>query len=271
MLTTAEFRLFRNLVYEESGICLEEKRKPFLENRLAMRLAATGVGSPYAYYMYLLRKKGTELLLLLDLLAIHETSFFRYKPQFDLFGGTVLPDLIEKRRALGSRTLRVWSAGCSTGEEPYTIAMVLLEGLPAGKAWDVRVYASDLSLASLKAANQGEYPKDKVLENVPPEYIKKYFESTEKGYRVSDGVRDIVVFDYHNLKHDNGLRGLDAIFCRNVMIYFDLSEQERVLGKFFESICPGGYLLPGHAESLQGMNTGFRFVSGYGAGAYSRP
>jgi chemotaxis protein methyltransferase CheR len=270
MITESEFRLFRDLVYDESGISLEAKRKSFLENRLALRLAATGAASPYAYYRYLLKKKETELLILLDMLSIHETSFFRYKAQFDLFGDTMLPNLTGGRRTAGSRTLRFWSAGCSTGEEPYTMAMVLLEKLPAGEDWDVRVYASDLSLASLEKASRAEYTRDKVTENVPPEYIEKYFEPTEEGYRVGDRVREMVVLDYHNLRNENGLIGLDAIFCRNVMIYFDLAVQKQLLAKFYEKLRPGGYLLLGHAESLQGMDTGFKFVSGSCAGAYRK-
>ena len=150
------------------------------------------------------------------------------------------------------------------------MGMVILESLPKGEDWDVRIYASDLSLKSLEKANRAVYPKNKVIENVPSQYLDKYFEPTDDGYKVCGRVRDLVVLDYHNLRHDNGLTALDAIFCRNVMIYFDLPVQEQLLAKFYKKLCPGGYLLLGHAESLQGMNTGFRFMSGSCAGAYRK-
>lgn len=301
MLTDEEFRLFRNFIYEESGIYLKETRKDFLENRLVKRMAATGISSPYWYYKHVTQQKATELLCLLDLLTVNETSFFRNKPQMDLFKGIILPGLIKNKGSAGDRRLRIWSAGCSTGEEPYTAAMIVLDSVPFIEKWDIKVYASDLSLTALASAAKGEYAMEKVNAAVDDSYINKYFEKINppsspfaKGgvrgiieggglanpvaepqnwnyyYRVKDAVKKFVVFDLHNLKNDNGLRNLDIIFCRNVMIYFDINEQKRLINKFYQNMNNGGYLLIGHAESLQGMDTGFQFMHSNGATAYKK-
>lgn len=258
MLTDEEFRLFRNLIYDESGIYMKDTRKDFVENRVAKRIKATGLGGPYWYYKYVLERKTTELLILLDLLTVNETSFFRNKPQMDFFRDISLPELATRKAKDNPRRLRIWSAGCSTGEEPYTIAILAREHLP--RDWDVKIYASDLSMTALEAANRGQYEQEKIRATVQEPIIRKYF--TESGGRLSvkKELKDMVVFDYHNLKNDNGLRNLDVIFCRNVMIYFDMQEQRRLAVKFHEAINPGGYLFIGHAESFQGMSTGFQFV-----------
>jgi chemotaxis protein methyltransferase CheR len=320
MLTDEEFRLFRNLIYEESGIYLKETRKDFLENRLIKRMTATGMTSPYWYYKFVTEKSKTEMLVLLDLLTINETSFFRNRPQIDLFKNVVLPDIMNKKRQNppspsftkgGMGRLRVWSAGCSTGEEPYSIAMVVHDAMnnapsypslklrggrgsyDGGFEWDIKIFASDLSLTALEIANSGEYPADKVHATVDDYYINKYFErippschselvsesqgmlkrvqhdNLKKGfpeqrtgtyYKVKDEVKKMIIFDFHNLKNENGLQNLDVILCRNVMIYFDEEEQRRLIEKLYRKLNPGGFLLLGHAESLHGWNTGFQFV-----------
>lgn len=303
MLTDEEFRLFSNLVYEGSGIYLKEARKDFLENRLAKRMAATGIMSPYRYYRFVTEIKRTELLILLDLLTVNETSFFRNRPQMDLLRNVILPDVTGSKESGGRKSLRIWSAGCSTGEEPYTIAMVVNEALRL-EAWEVLIFASDLSLKALHTASIGEYAGDKVETAVDDYFVTRYFEKiipsnspdnppspsfskggmggfAEKGcegefekkedwYRVKDEIRNMVVFDFHNLKNDNGLRDLDIIFCRNVMIYFDEEEQKRLIEKFRRSLNPGGYLLLGHAESLHGRDTGFRFIHDNKGTAYRK-
>jgi chemotaxis protein methyltransferase CheR len=268
MLTDEEFRLFRDLIYEESGIYLKETRKDFLENRLGKRLTATGIGSPYRYFKHVQTQRTSELLTLLDLLTVNETSFFRNQPQLDLFRDRILPELARRKQSDPVKKLRIWSAGCSTGEEPYTISMILLDSLMGLPNWDIKIYASDLSLSVLNVANKGEYAEDKVLNTVDDRHIARYFEKAGDRYRVRNEVRKPVVFDFHNLKNDNGLRALDVIFCRNVMIYFDQAEQLKLVNKFAASLNPGGYLVPGHAESLQGMKTPFRLLFANGGTAY---
>lgn len=299
MLTEEEFRLFSNLIYEESGIYLKETRKDFLWNRILKRMVATGMSSPYWYYKHITEKKKAELLILLDLLTVNETSFFRNRPQIELFRNIILPDVIRKKELDTEKKLRIWSAGCSTGEESYTIAMEVCEtiishnpsrpplrlregesgvmstggrrGYGWGSEWDIKIFASDLSLSSLETAIKGEYAEEKVHATVDDYYINKYFEKKGNYYRVRDEIRKLIIFDFHNLKHDNGLRNLDIIFCRNVMIYFDEKEQKRLIEKFYKSLNPGGYLLLGHAESLHGWDTGFEFVYENKGTAYKKP
>lgn len=270
MLTEEEFRLFRNLIYEESGIYLKDSRKEFLEHRLAKRMAANNTASPYWYYRHIAEKKK-ELLILLDILTVNETSFFRNKPQIDLFRTVVLPDLIDKKRETGGKSLRIWSAGCSTGEEPYTIAMVTNEVMNSYAGWDIKIFASDLSLTALDTAARGAYDPDKVHATVEDHYITRYFDKGEGCLRVRDHIKKMVIFDFHNLKNDNGLTDLDVIFCRNVMIYFNPEDQKALVDKFCMSLHDGGYLIVGHAESLQGMDTPFEFIYSNKGTAYKKP
>ena len=271
MLTEEEFRLFRNLIYQESGIYLKETKKDFLEHRVVKRMHETRTASPYWYYKLVTAGQSPELALLLDSMTVNETSFFRNRPQIELFRDIALPELAARKRSEPLRRLRIWSAGCSTGEEPYTIAMVVRDAFAGHDSGDVQIFASDLSLKALQAAQRAEYAREKVEATVDGQSLAKYFTMHNGTARVKEEVRDMVVFDYHNLKHDNGLRGLDVIFCRNVMIYFDLEEQRRLAAKFYESLNPGGYLFLGHAESLQGWDTGFRFLYHRGGTAYRKP
>lgn len=271
MLTDEEFRLFRNLIYERSGMYFKESKKGFVEHRIAGRMKATNAATPYWYYRYVTELRTTEFLALLDVLSVNETSFFRNGPQFELFASLVLPELERRKKRDILPRLRIWSAGCSTGEEPYSIAMSVLDALKNASGWDIRVLASDLSLKALEAAHRGVYAASKTEETVPPALLERHFDRTGDGYRVKDAVRRLVVFDYHNLKNDNDLTGLDVIFCRNVMIYFDDAEQRRVAEKFYRMLDPGGYLLLGHAESLHGWNTGFRFIHKDKGTAYQKP
>lgn len=270
-ITDEEFRLFRTLIYDEAGIYLKETRKDYLENRLQKRMTATSTASPFWYYKHVLENRKTELITLLDELTVNETSFFRNRPQIDLFGKGILPEILAKKEREKDYKLRIWSAGCSTGEEPYTIGILLNEAINGIGAWDIKIIASDLSLSVLSQAAKGEYDEEKVSSTVDDPYISKYFLKGGNKYHIKDEVKKLVVFDFHNLKNDNGLDGLDAIFCRNVMIYFDMEEQKRLAGKFYRSLRPGGYLLIGHAESLQGMDTGFKFVYDNKGTAYKKP
>jgi chemotaxis protein methyltransferase CheR len=271
MLTEEEFRLFRNLIYQESGIYFKETKKDFLENRVVKRMSETKTQSPYWYYKLVTERRSQELIRLLDTMTVNETSFFRNRPQLELFREVVLRDILSKKLSDPAKRLRIWSAGCSTGEEPYTIAMLVHQELLGRSGWDVKIFASDLSLKALQAANKAEYALDKVMATVDDAFIARYFSKNGDTTRVKDEIRNMVVFDYHNLKNDNGLKDLDVIFCRNVMIYFDMEEQKRLATKFYQSLVPSGYLVIGHAESFQGWNTGFRFIYHKGGTAYKKP
>jgi chemotaxis protein methyltransferase CheR len=253
--------LFKDLIYQECGVSIGAEKKTFLESRLKRRMDELGVKSGYEYYCLIKRPDGKsqELPALLDTLMICETSFFRNQPQFDLFSDVVLPEMIDRKERSGSRLLRVWSAGCSTGQEPYSAVIAILQALERPELWTVRVFASDLSFTALERAQAGIYRSDQ-LKNVEPAILNEYFKRDNEQHLVTENVKRRVIFDYHNLKHDNGLRGLDIIFCRNVMIYFDAEEQRRLITRFANALVPGGYLFLGHAESLQGLSNRFTMI-----------
>ena len=248
-----------------------DTKKEFLEYRIIKRMKATATATPYWYYRFVAEHRQAELPLLLESMTINETSFFRNMPQFELLRRQVLPELVARKERDVTRRLRVWSAGCSTGAEPYTIAIIVLELLENMPRWDVKLFASDLSLSVLKQAQQGRYEADKIRDTVPPELLRKYFDLAGEEYQVKEHIRRRVTFDYHNLKHENGLGDLDIIFCRNVMIYFDDEERKRVIDKFHRSLNSGGYLFLGHSESLQGVDARFEFVFADKGTAYRKP
>jgi chemotaxis protein methyltransferase CheR len=257
-----EFRLFRDLIHRECGLYFSDNKRQFLSSRIGKRLTARSMGSFYRYYRYLQeggREQEEELLRLLDILTINETSFFRNRPQFEFLEEVVIPSLSGEKKKRGDFLFRIWSAGCSTGEEPYSIAISALESLIPRSAWEIRIYASDLSLTALERADQAVYPEAK-LQGVDSSRESRYFAESAAGFRIRDEVKRLVIYDFHNLKHENGLRDLDVVFCRNVLIYFDPEEQERVVAKLVRALKPGGYLFLGHSESVQGKSEDLKFV-----------
>jgi len=260
VLSDDEFKLFSHLVYNESGLIIKETKKEFLQARLQKRLQANNLTSYYRYYKFITDKtRGQrELLDLVDSLTINETSFFRNRPQFDLFSSLVIPTLFKKKSS-DEKKIRLWSAGCSRGQEPYSIAMSILMQVESIKTWNIKILASDISLRMLECAQKGIYSEHD-MESLAPEMRSRYFDKVEVNFQIKPQVKQLVVFDYHNLKYENGLKGLDVIFCRNVMIYFDQQEQIRLIEKFYHCLADGGYLFLGHAESLQGLSDKFRFI-----------
>jgi chemotaxis protein methyltransferase CheR len=261
ILSDVEFDQFRDLIYAECGVSISIDKRLFLESRLKKRMDELGIKSGQEYFSVVtgVKSKFHELPTLLDALMICETSFFRNQPQFDLFKQQVLQEIISRKERTGSRMLRIWSAGCSTGQEPYTAAITLLESIPDADNWTLRVFASDLSFTALERAQNGIYRPDQ-MKGVDPYLLAKYFQLVNDTYTVKEPVKKRVTFDYHNLKNDNGLRNLDVIFCRNVMIYFDREEQRRLVNRFANCLLPGGYLFIGHAESLQGLSERFSMI-----------
>jgi chemotaxis protein methyltransferase CheR len=273
-MTNEEFLLFRGLIYNESGMYFKDTKKEFVESRIRKRLKANNIRSVYQYYKYITNngEGKKELLILLDALTINETSFFRNKPQFDLFREKVMIEIIERNLKENNRSIRIWSAGCSTGEEAYTIAMEGLEAIGkngGARPLNLEIIGSDISLSVLKVAKEGVYPKER-LADVDGYYLKKFFCADGDFYIMSMDVKEHTIFDFHNLKFENGLKDLDIIFCRNVMIYFDEAEQKRLIDKFYKSLRPGGYLFIGHSETLQGLDDRFRFIYFNKGTAYKR-
>ena len=255
-LPDAEFELYRKLIYEESGIHFSATNRSILESRLRERLREKKIGGLREYYDLITREKE-ELKTLLDSVTTNLTRFFRNQPHFDALEKYVVPELIRIRGSSPDRKFRIWSAGCSTGEEPYTIAILLRHILPPG--WTFEIVASDLSLRSLMVGKEGFYPDSRIT-GIPESYRPKYFEKKTGGWQIRDDIKNLVRFDYHNLKNDSGLRKMDIVFCRNVLIYFDEAAQKSTVERFYEAMGAKSFLFIGHSESLFGMNTRFEFV-----------
>lgn len=255
-LTDEDFEKFRALIYDESGIHFSDSNRTILESRLKERLKKAQMDSVASYYS-LIKRDTEEMKTLLDSVTTNLTRFWRNTAHFQAFEKHVIPDLIEHKKNNGGNKVKLWSAGCSTGEEPYSLAIVLKELLPPG--FSAEIIASDISLKSLMIAKEGFYPETRIT-GVPEQYLAKYFEKKGNGYQVKDDIKGMIKFDYHNLKHDSGARNLDAVFCRNVIIYFDEAAQKAVIGRFWEAMSNHSFLFIGHSESLFGMNTKFEFV-----------
>ena len=257
VLNDADYELFRKIIYDESGITFSSTNRSILDSRIKELLRRKNIATPQEYYA-IITKNPEEMKEMLDSVTTNLTRFFRNQPHFDAFIHYVIPNVAELKKARGpDRTIKIWSAGCSTGEEPYTIAMIMKEICPPG--FDFKVIASDISLKSLMTAQQGFYPDNRV-DGVPADYLLKYFTKVEGGYQIKDEIKSKVRFDYHNLKHDAGERNFDVVFCRNVLIYFDEPAQLAVINHFWNSMAPQSYLFIGHSESLFGMKTNFEFV-----------
>src|SRR5579859_7533678 len=287
-LTEAELKLLQTLVYQECGMFFDERRSHFLKDRLQRRLKATQLDSFYNYYRLLTSREGKqELSALLENLTVNETSFFRNKPQLELFHKVILEELLHKKQARRDWALRLWSAGCSTGQEPYTMAMQVSDALayyylrnplpfemPSPKPlipppWKVEILASDINYSVLRAAQEGIYPESQ-LDSVDYAYRLRYFDKVGDRYAVKRGLKDLVHFDFHNLKTEFLPQRNDVIFCRNVMIYFDEAEQKRLVEKLYRCLNAEGYLFIRHAESLFGLSDKYRMIHQNNGTAYQR-
>ncbi|HCC37995.1 MAG TPA: chemotaxis protein CheR [Treponema sp.] len=253
-LNDADFDLYRNFIYKESGITFTATNRSILESRLKERLREKGLDSVRNYFSKISMDKE-ELKAFLDSITTNLTRFFRNQAHFDALEKYVVPELMKLKR--GGTTLKIWSAGCSTGEEPYTIAMLMNEILPP--PWKFDIVASDISLKCLMTAKEGFYADSRIT-GIPGMYLKKYFDKVEGGYKARPEIQSKIRFDYHNLKNDSGLRDLDLVFCRNVIIYFDEAAQTSVINRFWDAMASKSFLFIGHSESLFGMKTQFEFV-----------
>jgi chemotaxis protein methyltransferase CheR len=287
-LTDPELKLLQTLVYQECGMHFDERRTHFLRDRLQRRLKACNMHSFYSYYQLLTSREGKkELTALLENLTVNETSFFRVRPQLDLFQKVILEEILKRKQERKDWTLRIWSAGCSTGQEPYTLAIMVCDALayyylrnplpfemPSPKPlipppWKVEILASDINYSALLTGQQGNYSETQ-METVDYTTRLRYFDKIGDKYAVKSKLKELVSFDFHNLKADFLPHRNDAIFCRNVMIYFDEPEQKRLIDKFYRCLNPEGYLFVGHAESLFGLTKKFHMIHQNNATVYQR-
>jgi len=259
-MSDEEFRLIRDLVYNHSGLFFDNDSKFLLEKRLGKRLLLHRLPGYRDYYHFLRYNRGKEQEIseIMDILTTNETYFFREAFQLKAFTDEIVPEIMAEKEKRGDRSLRIWSAGCSSGEEPYTIAILLLE-MECFKGWRVEVIGADISQRVLQLARKAVYRRSsfRATEGL---YISRYFQEQEDGYRISDRVRELVTFSHLNLFDENRLALLgrmDVIFCRNVIIYFDQNAKRKVIDGFFRMLREGGYLLLGHSESLMNITTAF--------------
>jgi len=278
-ISDAEFKQLRDFIYQKSGIHIADNRKYLLENRLANRLKSLNLKNFNEYYAFLQfdPRKGAEMTELFNAVTTNETSFYRNPPQLKVFQDKVLAEIVAEQRAKKTRTLRIWSAGCSTGEEPYTLAIMLHEVLGAEIGqWNIRITANDLSENVLASAREGHYT-DYALRTTPKEIVDKYFVtlngSNTGKLTVRPDVKRLVSFGPINLSDRGQLKRVErshVVFCRNVIIYFDEEMKKQVIGSFYDNLLPGGYLFIGHSESLHNISRVFKPIHHPGAIIYRK-
>ena len=275
-LSKAKFLELRDLIYERSGIFFPEGKLYLVEGRLSRRIRELNMGSFDEYVRYLkgLVDQSAELKKIYNLITINETYFFRYGKQLDAFSQKILPEVIKRREAEGNRRLKIWSSASSSGEELYTIAMLLREMYPnVVNTWRIDLVGTDISQKILADAKAAEYGRNSFRGQMNEYYKKRYFNPNNGKFAVADTVRKLVRFDYLNLNDVSAvrrMRGVDFLFCRNVLIYFDLTMKKRVTRAMYDVINHGGYLFLGEAESLHGISSAFRVVHFPGAFVYGK-
>jgi chemotaxis protein methyltransferase CheR len=256
-ITAEEFSVFRELIHREAGIALSDAKKQLVCSRLGKRLRHLKLESFSQYYDYLTNNDphGEERLQMINCLTTNKTDFFRENHHFEFLRDQLIPEVRERALRGGAKRLRIWSAACSSGEEPYSIAMTVREALAGNPGWDVKILASDIDTAMLGAAEQGIYKQDKVSD-VPEELLRRYF-LKGKGewdgqFKVKRELSEMITFRRINLiENPWPFRGpFDAVFCRNVVIYFGRATQQRLFEQISRVLSPDGYLFVGHSENL---------------------
>jgi chemotaxis protein methyltransferase CheR len=260
-LSSAQFERARKLAYEVSGIRLDDTKVGLVTARIMHRLRALSLPNMGAYFE-LLDKDPAESAKLVDELTTNKTSFFRESSHFDVLRKKGIATTVNRR-------LRVWSAGCSSGEEPYTLAMTLREMGDELNGYDVRILATDLSERMLSKARAGIYD-DEQMGDIAPALRAKYFERTnDDQWRVKPVLRQLIQFAPLNLQGEWPMKGpFNAIYCRNVMIYFDRETRQKLVNRFTNLLAPNGFFFVGHSESLTGLTSTLRYVE---PAAYARP
>ncbi|CCO24558.1 CheR family methyltransferase [Maridesulfovibrio hydrothermalis] len=276
-ITPGEFIQLRNIIYELSGIFLQDNRRFLVENRFAPRLSELKLKSYTDYIRYLKHErkgKTEELNMLTELITTNETSFFRDAPQLKAFRLYTLKELIDAGNKSGKREIKIWSAGCSSGEEPYTLAIILHEALKDNlRKWRIRITANDISTNVLNMAKKGVYTKY-ALRTTPAPIIAKYF--TEKDndiYHVNPEVKRLVSFGKINLNQERSIKLVPkshVVFCRNVIIYFDKEMKKKVIAGFYNNLVDDGHLYIGHSESLHLITNTFKSKQHVGAISYRK-
>jgi chemotaxis protein methyltransferase CheR len=273
-LNEEEFRLLREFIHERFGLFFDEGQRSSLRSRLEGRLAGLDLRSFEDYYHYLRfgPQRAEELERMITHLTNNETYFFRESPQLQVFADPILKGLKERKRRTGDRTLRILSAGCSTGEEVHTLAMVIHDSGQFFWNWDIRVFGLDVDGAAVEKARRALYFHNS-FRSVGPAVMERHFVRHGAGAQVKEGIRKLAHFRRGNLMEPESYEGmapLDAVFCRNVLIYFSDAATLKVVRLFHEVLAPGGYLFLGHAESLSRITDLFTPIRFQGAIVYQK-
>jgi chemotaxis protein methyltransferase CheR len=257
-LNEHELSEIRMLIEERTGIHFDDSRERFFSTRVREHLREKGYGRGMDL-LRAIRKTNVEYEALLERLLTQETTFFRYPAVFEAFEKRVLPELHVKKFWRNPRTLRVWSAGCSTGEEPYSIAITILESLSFADAWNVEILATDVGRQALKQAERGIY-SGRSIASVREKQLANHFSKVDGGYQVKARIRKLVSFAQLNLASPVYVGRMDLIFCMNVLIYFSEERRRTMVQRFFDALEPGGYLFLGHSESISKMPVKFQAI-----------
>lgn len=262
-ISDKEFQLFRDIIYRETGIHMSDRKRNLVVARLSKRLRFLNLRNFSEYYQYLKESSdaGNEIINLINRVTTNKTDFFREKHHFEFLHDEVLPTIIEAARRGRERRLRIWSAGCSSGEEPYSIAMTVSDALREERGWDIKILATDLDTEILSKAARGVYSSQQIAP-VPVNYITRYLVRTVEGYEANKEIKNMITFRKLNLMDRlfPMKRPFDVIFCRNVMIYFNEETKSDLVQKFHLHLKDTGLMFIGHSESLMSMKHLFKFL-----------
>lgn len=274
VISDTDFEQLRDFIYNICGMYFHATKKYFLESRLTRRMEATGIKTYQDYYLLLKSSRGSEeLKFLMDEITTNETYFFRNVSQLAALENNLLPELVEVKNKMGSRRLRIWSAASSSGEEAYTMAMILLEKRATLlKDWTIEIVGTDINETVIAQAKEGIYNAYSVR-NIPDQYKHKYIREHNGKFILSPEVKKFVTFNKFNLYEDSKMilmKSFDFIFCANALIYFDTASKSKVVQHFYNNLQPYGYFFVGQSESLHGVNDMFKTVHFPGGFGYKK-
>jgi len=272
VLSDELFDKFVKMIYKKTGIFYEYNKKYYVEKRIEKRAEIFDMDSLNEYYIMLKFSEDTsEFYKLINDLTVNETYFFRDFPQLRNFAEDVLPKFEKENQ--DRKKVKIWCAACSTGEEAYTLSIILLEMFDKPEEWEIQILASDINSEVLQSAKIALYEK-RAVKDVPPVYLEKYFTNRQDKYLVNHNVRKLVSFRRINLMDEealNNINGCDFIFCRNCLIYFDDESRKSVLSSFYKSLNPGGYVFLGHSESVGRISSAYKVKRLGDTIVYSKP
>lgn len=271
-ISTAEFDTFREFFYRKTGISFEPSKRYFVDKRLVERIEATGHPGFRSYFTFVrFQASGDELQHLTNLMTVNETYFLREEYQFQCLVNSILPEIVKRKE--DSRPIRIWAIPSSSGEEPYSIALYLLECWAGISEWDVEIVSSDIDTGILRKARAGSYSA-RSIQYVPAAWREKYFTKVDEEYRISDKIRQTVEFTRVNLADPadtRPYRNFDVVFCRNLLIYFDDISRKAAGETFYDALNPGGFICLGHSESMSRISSLYRIRRFPDAIVYQKP